>query len=483
MVLKCPSCKGKSVERIPFLSEKGKQLSKDLMEHQKVSIPEYYYTPSYEEDLNHVDILLCSECNLVEIIDLRRKESLLKTRLRKKKDKNKGVIVGVLLSFFCTEFAIWAIFMIETYTDDVEIQLLPGFAAENPVTYLIISTITSIAVLFFIATSLALIKIMKAKPSLLESTLKFHRLAFGDNKMYFFEYSTEREKIGFKATILRAFYGSILVLGIGILVLENFFYIPDLHEFVWTAAAIIAICILIAFPLIIVFLYVSPLITKEVNLYYHGKTRTVKNVGEWLDNSLQFFAAIDIILTMIIIADLDLGWWIVIILCLVMIVFSWMLVFTSIFNNYYHSEIKNSFREFLKDEYLLPIRQMRLAPQYYYCQNCGELLDFVHEDKCQKCGNEIAKCMICGDVLVSCEGKYLKEDGSCSEPQDRLSLLARRMERKLDHVDEDNIVSELACPKCGELAHVDEFYSWLELRGTCPNCKEKITLGNPPMGF
>nr|MDO8112122.1 hypothetical protein [Candidatus Sigynarchaeota archaeon] len=199
-------------------------------------------------------------------------------------------------------------------------------------------------------------------------------------------------------------------------------------------------------------------------------------VGEWLDSALQFFAVVDIILTAIIIADSNLGGYIIIILCLVMIIFAWILVFTAIFNNYYHSELKNNLKEYLRQKYLLPIRQIRLAPQFYYCQNCGTLLDFIHEDRCSKCGGAIIKCVICGDVLQTASGKYDKVDGKSVDPQDRLAQLAKKMERKLNKDDSD-VIGELACPECGVFAHVDEFYSWVQLHGTCPSCKKKISFG------
>ncbi|NMC07036.1 MAG: hypothetical protein GYA24_17600, partial [Candidatus Lokiarchaeota archaeon] len=333
---------------------------------------------------------------------------------------------------------------------------------------------------FFLLTSILLAKIMQARVSILEFTFKLHRLINGDDRLYFFEYSSEREQIDFKASILRSFYGAILVLGIGILVIENFFTIPDLQQYKWDAAMITAVSILIAFPLIIIFLYVSPLITKEINLYAHNKkSRDTKNVGEWLDAALQFFAAVDILLTSIIIVDSKLGGYILIILCLVLVVFAWILIFTVIFNNLYHSEIKNKLKEYLKQKYLLPIRQMHLAPQFYYCQSCGQLLDFIHDDKCSKCSEPIVKCMICGDVLVTSD-RAPGKDGAGE--QDRLMQLARKVERKLNKDDSDR-VGELACPKCGAMAHVDEFYSWVSLRGTCPSCKEKISFGSVSGAF
>ena len=102
-----------------------------------------------------------------------------------------------------------------------------------------------------------------------------------------------------------------------------------------------------------------------------------------------------------------------------------------------------------------------------------QLVDFIHDDKCSKCSEPIVKCMICGDVLVTSSHDHAK-DGN--DAQDRLMQLARKVERKLNKDDSDR-VGELACPECGAMAHVDELYSWVNLRGTCPSCKKKISFG------
>nr|MDO8084397.1 hypothetical protein [Candidatus Sigynarchaeum springense] len=490
MPLKCPSCEARDVEKIALDSDEGKAIIYDLLKYQKVRLPKLYETPSFREERKNVFVLSCKSCGLVEIVDLKRKESLVKTKLRKKRESSTGLAVGIALATVCVALGVVFIFWTEFYWETlgildsegnpqtVDIKLLAGLAGLGGFTnevIAIIVVVTAGAILLFILSSYVLLKLIRKRISVLEFNFKLHR-AMGDDKMYFFEYSSEREQVGFKATVVRSIYGAILVLGIGILVIENFFTIPDLKEYQWDAAYITVVAILVAFPLIIIYLYVSPVITKEVNLYAHNKkSRDTKNVGEWLDAALQLFAAVDILLTSIIIIDSNLGGYIVVILCLVLVVFAWILIFTAMFNNYYHSEIKVKFKEHIKQKYLLPIRQMRLAPQFYYCQACGQMVDFIHDDKCSKCSEPVVKCMICGDVLVTSGHEHAK---GVDDAQDRLMQLARKVERKLNKDDSDR-VGELACPECGAMAHVDELYSWVSLRGTCPSCKKRISFGGP----
>ncbi len=471
--LKCPSCDARDVEKIELDSEEGKAIQYDLLKYQKIRLPKLYETQSYKEERKNVFVLLCRSCGLVEIVDFKRKDSLVKTKVRKKRESGKDVVLGITIAVVCIFVGVYFIFWVEfDPAMMVDIQLLSGFSGFTTEAYLTITILTGGATLLFLLVTLVIVKILRKKVSILEFNFKLHRAAFGDDKMYFFEYSSEREQVSFKATMTRSFYGAILVLGIGILIIENFFTIPDLIPHRWTAALVTSVAIFIALPLIIVFLYVSPLITKEINLYAHNKkSRDTKNVGEWLDAALQFFAAVDILLTSIIIIDSNLGGYIVIILCLVLVVFAWMVIFTVIFNNFYHAEIKNKFKEHLKQKYMLPIRQMRLAPQFYYCQSCGQLLDFIHDDKCPKCSEPIVKCMICGDVLVTSIHKHVE---GVDDAQDKLMQLARKVERKLNKDDSDR-VGELACSECGTFAHIDELYSWVSLRGTCPSCKKRIS--------
>ena len=186
-------------------------------------------------------------------------------------------------------------------------------------------------------------------------------------------------------------------------------------------------------------------LTKEINLYFHDKkNRTVRNVGGWLDDSLQLFAAIDIILVAIIIIDTSIidPFWLIFIVCLTLGVFALFLTVQAIFNRKYHTKMNMQFKLYLAQKYKIPVRKVDLPARAYFCQNkdCGSLIDYINLENCDKCGYRIIKCSVCGDVLDKDHGPIV------------------------------------SCPECGLPSHEDELKSWVKMRGTCPSCKKEITL-------
>ncbi|MFX0098868.1 MAG: hypothetical protein ACFFCS_04755 [Candidatus Hodarchaeota archaeon] len=213
----------------------------------------------------------------------------------------------------------------------------------------------------------------------------------------------------------------------------------------------------------------------EINLFFYDKVnRTVKNIGEWLDNALQFFAVVDILFTIVFIIDSGLsGGALLLIACLVLIVFALFIIFTVAFNRFFHSTFKIDFKKYLKEKYLIPLKKVHLPHQYYYCKNCNAILNYIESNFCSECGHSIPKCSICGDVITAqLKSKEVKEG---DKPEFIIERLVGKMEAKLDGVEEKKEEAAIACPECGILAHVDEFYSWLKLRGKCPACKKKIS--------
>jgi hypothetical protein len=305
--------------------------------------------------------------------------------------------------------------------------------------------------------------------------MKLHQLVFGQH-FYFLEYNAKYEKTSFGASIKRAGYGSTLVLGIAILVLENFVVIPDLQDMFWAASNATLLILAISLPLVIIFLYLSPLLTMEVNLYYFDKKdRIVKNVGSWLEDALHLLAVVDIIITSIVILDSQLDpTWFLVIIAFVLLVFIFFLIFTITFNKNYHSRLKDKFIQNLKGKYNLPVRKASVFQQNYYCRNCGQPVDVVQQDRCAHCNTEVHKCSICGEVIDvrHVVGKNIKGI-DVGEKSNKITNLIDKMETKMSGGSGKDIPS-IQCPICMKLSHLDEFVAWLKLRGTCPVCKERL---------
>lgn len=352
-------------------------------------------------------------------------------------------VLTLFLSGLFLTIAIFSIAILEAYF--IDIQILDWTNIFEPIVLMGLIIFCVCAYLFIYGLGILVFKIIEKKIELMEFTFIAHRKWHGDDDLYFFEYFTAKEEISFKANFTRAIYGGVLILGLAILIIENFLTIPDLIPYFWAASTIVMLAMFALIPVIIIFLYCSPLLTKEINLYFHDKkNRTVRNVGGWLDDSLQLFAAIDIILVSVIIIDTSTIniFWLVFIICLTLAVFSLFLTVQAIFNRKYHTKLNLQFKLHLAQKYKIPVRKVDLPARAYFCQNkdCGALIDYINLENCDKCGHRITKCTICGDVLDKDHG------------------------------------TEIRCPECGLPAHEDEFVSWIKMRGTCPSCKHEVKL-------
>lgn len=426
----------------------------------------------------------CKKCNYLEIWDINEKNALYKAHFGKLSNKLKFVqnisknkrdlITGLVIAGVFASIAFPIINELE-FLGHMDIPLVDY--SGNRVFLILMDIISVIAFIFVtLGISYAVLWLLDKRIEFLEFTFKLHNLAYGNN-LYYLEYHSKEEKTNITSSFLRAVFGSILILGISVLVIENFLTIQSLKPFLEEATLITILCVVGSLPAIMITLYVSPLLTKEINLYSHdAKERTVKNVGEWLDQSLQLFAGLDIVLTIIILLDSDMDPWLfLMIICLVMLLFSLLLVFTIIFNRYYHKRLKEKFLEHLKGKYHLPIKKISLFNRYYYCWNCGELTDAIQQSKCAHCGASIHKCAICNEVLHSPSISDKNNKGSRStDVMDRMLGLADRMQSKMAGSFGEEF-PYVECPHCYAKAHIDELLSWLRMHDNeCPVCKSEI---------
>jgi len=431
----------------------------------------------------------CNDCNYYEIWDIANKDKLFVTKVDYSPQKEprehvekeplkisnsaKEVTLGVVISSACSLLAFYMLVNL-SITGSMDFKIF-GITSWAPFTHIVIFLLAAGFMLLVTGFSYAMLVLIDKKIHLQEKTLMFHQLLYG-NQMYYLELNAKQEKTHFGASFKRAIFGTVLMLGISILVLENFLILPDLKPMFEIATYITLVVEAACLPIILVFFYISPLLNKEVNLYYFDKKdRIVKNVGSWLDEALHFFAIVDIILTMVIVLDSDLeGDWFGLIACFVALVFSFFLVFTIIFNKFFHARLKEKYIQHLKGKYNLPIRKASMYQQTYYCRKCGSPADAVQHDSCQVCNTRIFKCMICNEVVnvTNVVGKARKPlEAETEEPH--ITAAINKMENKMAGSLGKEYPS-VQCPNCNELAHLDEFISWIKLRGTCPNCKVKV---------
>lgn len=442
----------------------------------------YQISKVEQVDDSNVFIYNCISCGYFEIWDIKKRKQILKKQggmnFINVSVKKREMIVGILISIAIISISFMLIFFLDL---EGKLKIEPGlevihflpFDTFNVSAAFVMLAAIGLFFLFVVGLSNVVLYIIDKKISLLEFNFKLHDL-FYENHLYFLEFHSKNEKTSFGASLKRSIFGSMLVLGIGILVIENFLTIKSLQPYFFIAAGITLLCIAITLPFIMIFLYVSPLITKETNLYYYNKNdRVVKNVGSWLENSLQFFAVIDILLTFVIMLDSDLDQsWFVLIFALVLLLFSLFFVFTITFNRFYHSRLKEKFRAYIMGTYQIPIRKIGTFQQHYYCWNCGKETDYVQLDSCSNCGAEIHKCCICNEIIDI--DKPVRQDNHQKKTQKAVfDSLIGKMETRMS-VGPGTELPYIECPHCHSMAHIDEFLSWLRMRKTCPVCKTKL---------
>ncbi|MHA1793097.1 MAG: hypothetical protein ACTSVI_10665 [Promethearchaeota archaeon] len=476
----CPSCSSHSVEKIPINSQLGRNMIKKIRKARKDPVFLYKLNKIESSNSKYIFFYHCFSCDNWEIWNVKKKELLLRKFIAKKfidvSQQKHDIFVGVMVSLLCIFIAMSLLFHVEAEgylkIQDTEIKIFPSKSLDI-FTLLYIIGLSSGFTAFISLLTYILMNIIDKNIKILKFTFNLHDISYAKH-LYFLEYHPKTEKINILASLKRAIYGTLLMLGIGVMIIENFLTIPDLKPFFLTASIITLISLGFALPFIIIFLYISPLITKEINLYYYNKDdRVIKNVGAWLDNSLQFFAVIDIILTIVIMTESDLpkGWFLIII-ALVLIAFSLFFLLTIIFNRFFHSRIKEKFRQYMMGNYHLPIRKIGTFQQHYYCWNCGKETDYVQRDTCSHCGEEIHKCCICNEI-IDINNPIKKDNKDDENKDDKLHSIIEIMESKMSGGPGMEL-PYIECPYCHSRGHIDEFLSWLKLRQTCPVCKEHL---------
>jgi len=194
--------------------------------------------------------------------------------------------------------------------------------------------------------------------------LWIHRRAKHHAGDYFM--SPEPEDENLSDAFRRSFYGSVLVVGIALTIL-GFELMSSIDAegliYIGTILMIVSIVIL---PFTVMLLYYGPWLMKEAGLFHlDKKDRCLSNVGDDVEDILEFFAGVDIILVWIELA-LSVGFeapWVPVFIILIAIgpLFSIMLNFTIIFV-FVKKRATLSMMQYLSDRYHVP--DMATSPDY-----------------------------------------------------------------------------------------------------------------------
>ncbi|MBY8997098.1 MAG: hypothetical protein KGD60_05155 [Candidatus Thorarchaeota archaeon] len=143
--------------------------------------------------------------------------------------------------------------------------------------------------------ALILCAILVKWPRTVSLPLRIHRFAKRHAGDYYLSPEPEDENLG--TAFRRSLYGSVLVVGIA-LTLLGFELMVELNTgdliFLGTVLMIVSIVIL---PFTIMLLYFGPWLMKDSGLFHlDSKDRSLSNVGDDVEDILEFFAGVDIVL-------------------------------------------------------------------------------------------------------------------------------------------------------------------------------------------
>jgi hypothetical protein len=146
--------------------------------------------------------------------------------------------------------------------------------------------------------ALILCAILIKWPRSVSLPLRLHRLAKRHSGDYFM--SPEPDDESLKAAFRRSLYGSVLIVGIALTILGfELMANVDAGELIAVGTLLMIVSIVIL-PFTVMLLYYGPWLMKEAGLFHlDTKDRSLSNVGDDVEDILEFFAGVDIILVWI----------------------------------------------------------------------------------------------------------------------------------------------------------------------------------------
>jgi hypothetical protein len=149
-----------------------------------------------------------------------------------------------------------------------------------------------------IVLALILCAILIKWPRTVSLPLRLHRLAKRHAGDYFM--SPEPDDESLKSAFRRSLYGSVLIVGIALTILGfELMANVDAGELIAVGTLLMIVSIVIL-PFTVMLLYYGPWLLKEAGLFHlDTKDRSLSNVGDDVEDILEFFAGVDIILVWI----------------------------------------------------------------------------------------------------------------------------------------------------------------------------------------
>jgi len=259
------------------------------------------------------------------------------------------IVIGLAVSTLVLVGSTWGVLSLLNFVDFLNVDI-DAASIVRYTTYMILTSILVTVVAVVI--SLLIIR----WPGVVNLPLRIHRWRKKGIGEYFL--SPEPSDQSFRNVLRRSLYGSILIIGISLTILGIDLMVES-GESIIPGGTFLMVASIIVLPITIMEFYLGPWLIKDSGLFHlDDRDRSLSNVGDNLEDILEFFAGIDIlfILTELTIKSVATGDpWIPVFVILIPLgpLFSIVLNFTIIFM-VFKTRATESMIEFLKTKYEVP---------------------------------------------------------------------------------------------------------------------------------
>ncbi|TFG31762.1 hypothetical protein EU528_05335 [Candidatus Thorarchaeota archaeon] len=208
------------------------------------------------------------------------------TRLLEETDSlsYKQILLGLLGSALILVLSTWGVL---TLLNFAQIFIVDLTNVARYTMYMILGSILSTVIAIIIVVA------MVRWPRIVNLPLRIHRFAKRGTGEYFL--SPEPPDQSLSTVIRRSLYGSILVVGIALTILGFDLMVADAAQVI-TGGTYLMLASIIVLPITVMEFYFGPWLIKDSGLFHlDERDRSLSNVGDDLEDILEFFAGVDIL--------------------------------------------------------------------------------------------------------------------------------------------------------------------------------------------
>jgi len=256
------------------------------------------------------------------------------------------ILIGLVVSALVLIASTWGVL---TLLNFAQVFIVDPTNIVRYTMYMILASVLSTVVAIVI--SLTMIR----WPRIVNLPLRVHRWAKKGTGEYFF--SPEPPDQSWSNVVRRSLYGSILIVGISLTIL-GFDLMVESGSGIIPGGTFLMLASIIVLPITIMEFYFGPWLIKDSGLFHlDERDRSLSNVGDDLEDILEFFAGIDILFIIIelTISTISTDPWLPVFVILIPLgpLFSIVLNFTIIFM-VFKTRATESMMDYLKKKYEVP---------------------------------------------------------------------------------------------------------------------------------